>query len=587
MRFRVDVSFTLEHITLCHILGIFVSACLLLPFLIEAVSTEEEGTAPSPVPVDPLLRRGSFHWRYRVHRNAIGPIVMLSVLLCNYPGMVWQYQGENVIRYLNVFTLGMLCPLVYGYFFFLTPRRRQGVAFGASLFLGAVLAALILYIGNRAFGNGEVVNREQLHFFSLVTYVLIVLLVAVLTIAQIGGAFTIYRTPPLFLRDAELERRRTITLIIAAALIYSLINELNRVQYFPVIPTLSSDGYYLSVLYLFCPVVGWFLDRYPYSSFQPLIQLCAAIFMLTPVLLVTSPVSQAHWVVDLAVYMAMHAAYITIVVTLARLVRFGWRNFLALSLLYGLQVANNAMNGAIRNHLTHDPGLLVLFCILMVMLFYILVKNVNFTALPKTLGKTRVPDYSGVSFMEVANHRPQEQEAELYARLSAAEAVYPGGESGGDADTAVIAPPSGGAAKRPAAVETNDGTETTDLSDLIGAADPAEARNPTDTADAEELFLRKELTPRESAAALLIIKGLTNRDIAKIMGISEHTVANHVKQILRKFGVPSRKSLMAIFIGKGEEMAAGEKGTEVEKRPSSRVRLRENLGDAALGDGAV
>ena len=48
------------------------------------------------------------------------------------------------------------------------------------------------------------------------------------------------------------------------------------------------------------------------------------------------------------------------------------------------------------------------------------------------------------------------------------------------------------------------------------------------------------LTAREQEVALLVGRGLTNRRIAQELSISEHTVANHVRKILKKLGLRSR-----------------------------------------------
>jgi DNA-binding CsgD family transcriptional regulator len=50
-------------------------------------------------------------------------------------------------------------------------------------------------------------------------------------------------------------------------------------------------------------------------------------------------------------------------------------------------------------------------------------------------------------------------------------------------------------------------------------------------------------TRREREVALLIARGLTNRQIAEELGISERTVENHVAKILRKLGVRSRTQI--------------------------------------------
>jgi predicted ATPase/DNA-binding SARP family transcriptional activator/DNA-binding CsgD family transcriptional regulator len=51
------------------------------------------------------------------------------------------------------------------------------------------------------------------------------------------------------------------------------------------------------------------------------------------------------------------------------------------------------------------------------------------------------------------------------------------------------------------------------------------------------------LTAREQEVALLVGRGLTNRQIALELSISEHTVANHVRKILKKLGLRSRAQI--------------------------------------------
>lgn len=48
------------------------------------------------------------------------------------------------------------------------------------------------------------------------------------------------------------------------------------------------------------------------------------------------------------------------------------------------------------------------------------------------------------------------------------------------------------------------------------------------------------LTPREREVAALITRGLTNRQIARRLGIAEWTAVNHVRHIMRKLDCPSR-----------------------------------------------
>jgi non-specific serine/threonine protein kinase len=53
------------------------------------------------------------------------------------------------------------------------------------------------------------------------------------------------------------------------------------------------------------------------------------------------------------------------------------------------------------------------------------------------------------------------------------------------------------------------------------------------------------LTRREEEVAVLVAWGLTNRQIAKELSISEHTAENHVRKILKKLGLGSRVQVAA------------------------------------------
>jgi DNA-binding CsgD family transcriptional regulator len=51
------------------------------------------------------------------------------------------------------------------------------------------------------------------------------------------------------------------------------------------------------------------------------------------------------------------------------------------------------------------------------------------------------------------------------------------------------------------------------------------------------------LTRREQEIAVLVARGLTNRQIASKLSISEHTAATHVRRILKKLGLQSRSQI--------------------------------------------
>ncbi len=59
------------------------------------------------------------------------------------------------------------------------------------------------------------------------------------------------------------------------------------------------------------------------------------------------------------------------------------------------------------------------------------------------------------------------------------------------------------------------------------------------------------LTPRESEVLQLLAEGLTNRAIALVLGISEHTVKFHVNAILGKLGAQSRTEAVVRAVQSG------------------------------------
>jgi DNA-binding NarL/FixJ family response regulator len=62
-------------------------------------------------------------------------------------------------------------------------------------------------------------------------------------------------------------------------------------------------------------------------------------------------------------------------------------------------------------------------------------------------------------------------------------------------------------------------------------------------ADAEIPSPDVDLTPREREILLEVARGLKNREVAELFGLSEHTVKNHLKNILQKLHLENRVQL--------------------------------------------
>lgn len=82
----------------------------------------------------------------------------------------------------------------------------------------------------------------------------------------------------------------------------------------------------------------------------------------------------------------------------------------------------------------------------------------------------------------------------------------------------------------------------------------------------DDLFAVHSLSPRERDVAAFLLKGKTTKSISEELRISDKTVATHVKNILRKFDVPSQKAFLSLFIAFN-----GEPQKKYEKEFASRV----------------
>lgn len=60
-----------------------------------------------------------------------------------------------------------------------------------------------------------------------------------------------------------------------------------------------------------------------------------------------------------------------------------------------------------------------------------------------------------------------------------------------------------------------------------------------------------ELSPRELEVLLLIVKGLSNKEIGSNLVLAENTVKNHVKMILEKLGVADRTQAATTALQRG------------------------------------
>jgi DNA-binding NarL/FixJ family response regulator len=57
------------------------------------------------------------------------------------------------------------------------------------------------------------------------------------------------------------------------------------------------------------------------------------------------------------------------------------------------------------------------------------------------------------------------------------------------------------------------------------------------------------LTPREESVTRYLLEGLTNKEIANKLSISEHTVKDHLKRLMKKTRVTTRTAVVSRLLG--------------------------------------
>jgi DNA-binding CsgD family transcriptional regulator len=62
------------------------------------------------------------------------------------------------------------------------------------------------------------------------------------------------------------------------------------------------------------------------------------------------------------------------------------------------------------------------------------------------------------------------------------------------------------------------------------------------------LLAARGLTPAQRRVAALVLRGLSTREMVSDLGISEHTVQDHLKAVFEKVGVGSRRELVAVLL---------------------------------------
>lgn len=74
---------------------------------------------------------------------------------------------------------------------------------------------------------------------------------------------------------------------------------------------------------------------------------------------------------------------------------------------------------------------------------------------------------------------------------------------------------------------------------------------PTVASRITERALRPQLTSRELEVLRLVVRGLTNREIAHVLGVAESTIKNHINNLMAKLEVSDRTEAVTYSLARG------------------------------------
>jgi DNA-binding NarL/FixJ family response regulator len=158
----------------------------------------------------------------------------------------------------------------------------------------------------------------------------------------------------------------------------------------------------------------------------------------------------------------------------------------------------------------------------------------SFPALDLLLVDLQLPDGSGLTVIETAAQRPDLKILVLTV-LADRNSVLKALELGADGYLLKDSPPEQITGSITAALDGGSPVSPQAAAHLFNVM-----RRSRPATGPEQLAAGARPTPREAEIVQLLAKGLTYAEVARIVGLSTHTVGDHVKAVYRKLGVSSR-----------------------------------------------
>lgn len=431
-------------------------------------------------------------------------LIVLGVVVLTSPAVRF-FNAESVWtvpewRAFLSFANGMASAPAYAAFFSRIPLRRHGLAVGLVTSFSLVLIKIAADGGD---ASSPVAWSEMFVAVQSGAVVLYTLLTVALLFIDgenmyLGPLAKKAHGSPPSVRRSQLPR------LLAAMVIFFLLNGFLDGVLFTTMYELSYPNSQVLNLVLvpFCPLLGYVLDRWRRKSVPMVFLACSALFILSASLAAGQVDDAGYLVVFVIAVVGQNAFAVTMTVVMAGLAR-GWWFCLAFTATWILRFVSFAGRRVINWAYPGDSGVALLAAIVAGIVFYLLIKDVRIPP------EEDIPDPAPPSPVRAGAGSPV-------------------------AELDETSPNAAGIELSPAADAMEKAAGTAAFSQDGGSA-----------ADPESL-----LSPREGEVAALLVRGAGTREIAEVLAISEHTVKVHVRSILDKYNVPTRKAFIALAIAK-------------------------------------
>lgn len=441
-------------------------------------------------------------------RTAAMAAILVFLVVSRLPGYE-AWLDNQPVRLLMTCAYGLSIPLAYSAFFRDNHVVRRGLAYGSCI--GAGIFATVMPLVSMTPPESDAAWNDYLKLlFSIHSAGIVALAIVLFALLWLRRPpLTESRPEPAATPEMLKTRRRTLATFLSTVIVFFLLNGFPNVKILPVLghEFTAESSWSLILSAIACPLVGHVLDRRPARAFPVITRLCAFTLVLAPSLAILTHqpaiYGAVHWLTTLAQILFSMA----MTVAAASLAGNGARRCLILCSVYLAHCASLPGIWLFRKSAGYSEGILVLLGTFTAVVLY------------ELIGRVRIdPTQTGLRVL------PQNAVAGNVYAEAGGRLVLGIGDKNGDA----------------APADESSGYAATSASEQ----DREKDRNDRNAA----IFRARGLTPRECEVALLLLRGYSTRAIAEQLGVSEHTAISHIRNMLAKFGVSTRKAFLASMV---------------------------------------